>query len=191
MPVSIADAKLSELILFISERSEGDERFGAVKLNKILFYADFAAYLIIGKSITGQEYQRLDNGPAPRRLLLVRNKLVAAGHLAIRKIEYFNQTQDRPFALREADLSAFTAEQIGLVTQIIDENWKQNATQISLRSHEFHGWEDAESGETIPYEIALLSKREPSTNERKRLSHDAKIAAEALSRRVKVVPLDA
>jgi hypothetical protein len=31
-----------------------------VKLNKLLFFSDFTAYLLFGESITGQEYQKLD-----------------------------------------------------------------------------------------------------------------------------------
>jgi len=50
------DKRLRELILLIATRSEGDEPFGAVKLNKLLFYADFFAYVKFGESITGQEW---------------------------------------------------------------------------------------------------------------------------------------
>ena len=35
------ERKFRELILNISEQSEGDSTFGAVKLNKLLFYIDF------------------------------------------------------------------------------------------------------------------------------------------------------
>lgn len=169
------------MLLFISERSEGDERFGAVKLNKLLFYSDFSAFLLHGKSITGQEYQKLENGPAPRRLLWVRRELVKQKALAIRKVEYFNRHQDRTFALREPDLCCFTAEQIALVTRIIHENWNCNATEISERSHRFHGWEDAKPGETIPYEVALVSNRPPTAKEAARCRKDARKAAEFLA----------
>jgi hypothetical protein len=32
------DERLAELLLFIAKKSEGDRRFGAVKLNKIIFF---------------------------------------------------------------------------------------------------------------------------------------------------------
>lgn len=185
------DSKPAEMILFISARSEGDERFGAVKLNKILFFADFAAYLLYGQSITGQEYQRLPNGPAPRRLVPVRDALIAMGELAMRKVEYFNQKQNRTFALREADLRAFSAEQIALVTEVIENNWECNATEMSYRSHKFHGWEDASHNKTIPYEMVLLSTRAPSESETQRCLQNATLAADALAGKLQVVPLDA
>jgi hypothetical protein len=56
--------KLRELILHVARRSEGDIAFGVTKLNKLLFFIDFLACLRFGKPITGEEYQKLDNGPA-------------------------------------------------------------------------------------------------------------------------------
>lgn len=185
------DRKLAELILFISERSEGDVRFGAVKLNKLLFYSDFLAYLHHGSSVTGQEYQKLHNGPAPRRLMPVRNALIAAGLLAVREAEYHSRNQDRTFALREADLTGFTAEEIALVTDIIAANWDRNAAEISHLSHQFHGWEDVGIGETIPYEIALLSNRPPTDRDLRRCRAASSRAAAALSGRGDLVRADA
>ena len=63
------DEKLRELIVYISWRSRKDPNFGAIKLNKLLFFADTAAYRELGKSITGSEYQHLPEGPCPRRIL--------------------------------------------------------------------------------------------------------------------------
>lgn len=39
------DRRLAELILYIAEKCERDPNFGATKLNKILTFADFSAYL--------------------------------------------------------------------------------------------------------------------------------------------------
>src|SRR5207249_1394411 len=36
--------KVKELILLVTERSEGDESFGMIKLNKLLFNIDFTQY---------------------------------------------------------------------------------------------------------------------------------------------------
>ena len=87
MTIRPKDRKLAELILFISERSEGDPRFGAAKLVKLLFYSDFQAFRMWKHSITGQEYSMTENGPTPRRLENVRKVLVDRSELAIRKTD--------------------------------------------------------------------------------------------------------
>lgn len=63
--------KFRELILYVANMSRNDPDFGAVKLNKILYYADFRAYRELGRPISGAAYRKLSEGPAPRQLLRV------------------------------------------------------------------------------------------------------------------------
>lgn len=162
------DRKLRELILFIAIHSEGDEPFGAVKLNKLLFYCDFLAYVHFGEPITGQEYQALPQGPAPRRMLPVVNKMIEKDELAIRKHDYYGKDQQRAFAQRSPDIGYFSFEELELVDRVIKLFWGQSATAISNASHRFPGWKLAKKGETIPYAVALIGSREPTLAERKR-----------------------
>jgi hypothetical protein len=152
-----SDKKLEELILFICQRSLGDKRFGAVKLNKLLFFCDFAAYVKLGRAITWQEYQKLEHGPAPRRIVPTLGKLQGDGALAQAEHDFYGRRQVRSVALRDPDLSLFTVEEIALVTEMIGEFWGKNATEMSEISHEFNGWRLASDGETIPYDVALLN----------------------------------
>lgn len=62
------DRKMKELIVYLTAKSEGDPRFSAEKLNKLLFYCDFTAHRQLGHSITGYSYQNLPSGPAPKAL---------------------------------------------------------------------------------------------------------------------------
>ena len=56
--------KLKELILYVAGRLAGDRFGGATKLNKVLYFSDFAHVRMHGRPITGAEYQKLENGPA-------------------------------------------------------------------------------------------------------------------------------
>ena len=159
------DGKLKELIIYISQISEGDDTYGATKLNKLLFFADFIAYRNFGRSITGHEYQKLPQGPAPRRLLPIQREMQELGEIAIRENGYFRYRQKRTVPLREADLSMFTPEEIDLVNRLVNKWRNQTAQAISEFSHRFRGWCSAEEGETIPYEVALIGDRQPSAEE--------------------------
>src|SRR5271169_3849241 len=97
------DKKLIELILLISEWSQSDPKFGAIKLNKLLFHSDFSAFLTFGKPITGQEYFALPQGPAPRRLKPITEKMKKREELAYQEVRYYGHIQKRPVALRAAD----------------------------------------------------------------------------------------
>jgi len=63
-------SRFKEVLLYIAQSSENDPRFGATKLNKILYFSDFKAFATLGDFITGATYQRLDRGPAPHELRL-------------------------------------------------------------------------------------------------------------------------
>ena len=65
------DAKLEALIGYIAEQSEGDRHFGLTKLNKMLWFIDLEAYRSLGETVSEQTYQKLPEGPAPRRMLPV------------------------------------------------------------------------------------------------------------------------
>lgn len=159
------DRKLGELIIYIAQQSEGDERFAAIKLNKLLFFSDFSHYIHYGTSITGHDYQKLRNGPAPRRLLPVQRALCEQQELLVIEREYYGRRQNKSIALRDPDLSLFTATEISVVDRLIRQCWHLNGTEMSDVSHDFSGWRLAEEGETIPYSVALIYTRQPTESE--------------------------
>ena len=87
--------KFRELLVYVSKKCEDDPTFGAVKLNKILYYADFAAYRLYDKPITGAKYRKLSEGPAPRELIAERDALLASGDAEIKEAAYFTGVQKR------------------------------------------------------------------------------------------------
>src|ERR1700733_4521543 len=64
-------SKFKELVLYLSQRSAGDEGFGAVKLNKLLYRSDFEAYRLLGRPITGETYIKQEFGPVAADLPIV------------------------------------------------------------------------------------------------------------------------
>src|SRR5437762_10146808 len=101
------DEKLRELILLIVSRSEDDPTFGSVKLNKLLFYCDFSAYLTYGKPITGQEYFSLKQGPAPRQMKPI-DRMEEERELAFQRTDYFGRIQNKPIALSGLPIFAYS-----------------------------------------------------------------------------------
>lgn len=150
--------RFKELMLYVSERMFDDPSFGAVKLNKVLYFSDFIAYSSLGHPITGATYQKLKNGPAPRQLLPAQRELEEEDAAELVESAYFGgYTQKRLIPQRKADLSSFSAEEISLVDEVIEDLRGHSASEVSELSHRAVGWQIAEIGEDIPYETALLS----------------------------------
>jgi hypothetical protein len=157
MTVNEKDKRLAELILYIARRCEKAKYFGKLKLNKILFFADFLYYKKSGETITDQEYMRLDNGPVPRRMVPVVEGM--GGRLAFKQERLFDMFQERPIALDEPDLSGFSGDQIAMVNDIILEFWDQTGAALRDLSHELPCWQLANDRETIPRPAIFLSDR--------------------------------
>src|SRR5262245_18001521 len=56
--------KLKAVLAYIAEKN----RPGKVKLFKLLYLIDFESYVLLGKSLTGETYERFPMGPVPRTL---------------------------------------------------------------------------------------------------------------------------
>lgn len=152
------DKKFRELILYISQKCSSHPMFGAIKLNKILYYSDFLAYAQLGNPITGHEYQRLRKGPAPVRLLPIRKQMIADGVLGLQPVFLKSGfTQQRTINLRQPNLKLFSGDEIAIVDRVISVLEPLDAETTSEFSHQMIGWIAAKDGETIPYCSVFIS----------------------------------
>jgi len=149
--------KFDELVLHVAELSSDDVTFGKTKLNKIMYYVDFYAYGVTGKSITGATYQRRQFGPVPKQIAAARQRLVASGRVRFDEISYFGRPLERMTPLEGADVSAFTLGELQLISEVVRGLRDLNGSQASEMSHQEVGWILAADGETIPYETVFLN----------------------------------
>ena len=161
-----SDRKLESLILHIAQTCERDPSCGATKLNKLLFLADFGAYRRSGKSLTGQDYRALELGPAPLRLMPVREGMLRKQWIAMREDDFHGWPQDRVIPLRRADLNAFTPDEIAHVGHLVAEFWGVSAADMTNLTHLFAGWLVAKRSEIIPYGLTFVGNRDLTPEER-------------------------
>ena len=159
--------RLKEAILYVSRLGEGDPMFGAIKLNKVLFYADFQAHREAGESITGATYQHLSEGPAPKELLAAMEELQHEGRIRSEEKPYYNRTQKRPVTQADPDVNIFTPSQLEMLDRAFESLLFLNARQVSDLSHQEWGWRLTVPGEAIPYRTCWLSP-DPLTQEQVR-----------------------
>jgi hypothetical protein len=175
------EEKLSELILYVADKLSSDPTGGATKINKILFFAEFAAVRSRGFPITGVEYRKLENGPAPRRLLPIRKRLIEEGSVVPATDDYFGRTIHRLVPRRNFDKTLFDDDELRIVDQVIEAMWGMTARQVSDLSHDEKGWQMVEEGETIPYSSAFLSTRfQPTETMRSHAAELSKRLVQAL-----------
>jgi len=146
------EGKLAELLLLVAEALKEDRFAGATKVNKVLFFAEFAHVRQTGRPITGVPYQKLVNGPAPRRLVPVRDRLIASGDAVLETEAVLGRTQHRLRALRKPDLSRFSGTELAAVRDALELLSGRTGNEASRLSHEEAGWRMVGEREDIPYE---------------------------------------
>lgn len=156
------EERLKELILYVSKKLSNDDHFGQVKLNKVIFFADFTAFGRLGKTITGLEYQHLDEGPALRAMLPIQSRMKTARLLVIEPRSLYAYTQDRPISLRDPDLKNFSGEEIAIVDAWIDRLRPMTGKQASNLSHDTFGWRSTKKLGTIDPRSVFISWRKPN-----------------------------
>jgi hypothetical protein len=152
------EAKFTELLLYVAQRIQDDPESGAVKLNKALWWSECACVRTYGRSISGAEYQKLEMGPAPRRLVPIRERLLASGDVRLVRGSYMGYSQDRLIVQGQPDFSRLSSEEKQLIDQVIGAIKGKNAAELSDASHQEMGWRMVAFYETIPFESAYLPK---------------------------------
>lgn len=160
-------AKLKGLILYVADRSRDDPHFGATKLNKILYYTDFRAYRELGHSITGADYQKLPEGPAPGELMRARQQLLNEGRITIEHHPVFNYIQQRivPVERIQDPASLFSPDELAIVDEVLLGLGGKTGTEVSEMSHAEAGWKLVDYYQSIPYETAWLAPKGTELNE--------------------------
>ena len=155
-----SDVKLAEAMLYVSKRLEelGDRYRGAVKLNKILWRADFESFRCSGRPVTGAQYQRLPEGPAPVRLRPIRDALEQDGEAHQENFDVGAPNMETVLiADRPANLEILTPADLAALDEAIERFRGLSGSKVSEISHrESAGWQSVKNGEIIPYETAMI-----------------------------------
>ena len=121
------------------------------KLNKVLFYLDFAAYRDSGEGFTGLRYAKAPFGPVPDQFELLVAGLVDDEALALRE----RGDGQVIVAGRVEDPACFSASDLSLLDAVCAfANGFASTSALSEFSHGERGWRETEVGGIISYEHA-------------------------------------
>lgn len=154
------------MILYVCERCAGADRFGRVKLNKILWRADFTAFAERGVPVTGRSYVKLAAGPAPVEMPPLLAEMAADNLIEFESRELRGgYVEERPKALARPNLRFFSPDDLAFVDSAVAFYWKKTATAASELSHKV-AWKSRDFLDPLPYESVFLSDEKPSARDR-------------------------
>lgn len=146
--------RMKEAILYVCQKAADFSYFGLVKLNKILWRADFRSYKDRQIPVTGRQYQRQPQGPVTVDMPPLLNDLLGAGLLGWAETSVPNEK--RPMANAKPVMRWFSPDDVGYLDEAIAHYKHMTATDASIQSHGV-AWEVRENGDPMPYEASLLS----------------------------------
>ncbi len=149
-------AKFKALVHYVIAKCD-PSRLGAVRLNKVLWYADTFAYRATGESMTGEAYVKRQRGPVPQHILGVLEELKEDGAIVIRERARFDFSIREFIMLRSPDTSFLSQEEMDVVDEMREHICDlHTANSISDLSHD-QVWEAANMGEIIPMWATLAA----------------------------------
>jgi hypothetical protein len=157
--------KFKQLVLLLAERSADDPRFGAVKLNKLLYYCDFEAYRLLGHPISGARYQKEPLGPVAPDWVWIQDEMLRDEQIEFVRRRRGDHDQVATVAKHRPRVEDFSAEELRIVDRAIAALRELDASGVTEWSHESSvGWRVQEIGQAIPYVSAVI-KLEPLSEE--------------------------
>lgn len=147
--------KFKALVHYVIHECANPDQLGAIRLNKVLWFADVMAFQLDGKPITNEIYVKRQYGPAPKRVLHALNELQQDGCITVREPQY--QFDSRKFiSLKDPDLRGLTHRERNLASAVLNGVLGHTANSISEMTHD-NVWRAALEGEEIPLQATFAS----------------------------------
>jgi uncharacterized phage-associated protein len=146
--------KMAAMVSYLSTRTS---ELYKTKLNKLLFYADFANYYLNGNSISGSRYVHLPYGPVPEGY---EDTLETLNHYGVVDISRQNSAE----LVRSGENSTFdflTVEERQSLDWVLATYGRMTASQLTEISHRERAYKDTRTGEEIAYEYAKFLYKLP------------------------------
>ncbi|MFA5745851.1 MAG: Panacea domain-containing protein [Candidatus Pacearchaeota archaeon] len=151
MTINYNSEKLSEMVHYIIFNCSSNPNFGKTVLYKLLYFSDFNHYKKNNKSITNEDYRKIEFGPAPVHIAIIINKLEKEN-----KIETKQLSQNTKYKILDIPkLSKLSKEEISTIDKVIKKLGNLSATQISNLSHKDNPYIVSKDKEIIDYDLVF------------------------------------
>lgn len=157
--------KFKQVLHYIIAKVGSLDNVGKTVIYKILYFSDFDHYELYEKSMTGETYFKLPNGPAPSDFEIAIRQLEREKKIEKANRIFFGKKQKKFSSIKEPELTLLSGEEIKIIEKAMNRLSNMNATQISYYSHLDLPWKATKKNKPINYELVfyrgpVLSARE-------------------------------
>ncbi len=157
--VKINEKKYRNLILFFANKIRNGT-LGKLKMMKLLYFLDFDYFEKYGKSITGDEYLRFENGPVPRMAEKILKEMNGKDiKISKKKIGFGYYYQQLIEALKEFDISVFSKEELLMMEETANKWEKFSGSEMKTTSHGEAPWIATKPNNIIDYNLVYYRNK--------------------------------
>lgn len=157
--VKVNEKKYKNVILFFAGKIQNGT-LGKLKLMKLLYFLDFDFFEKYGKSITGDEYLRFENGPIPRMAEKILKQMSGQEiKITRKKVADGYKDQQHIESLRSFDVGMFTGEELLMMEEIADKWEKFSGTEMKNASHGEAPWIATKPNDIIDYNLVYYRNK--------------------------------
>lgn len=113
-----------------------------VRLNKLLFYADFRNYKYSGFSISGCKYAAIDMGSVPDNYSLIFGLMESEKYLTTELVKIKDKEHEKFVPLKSFDKSIFTEFELSTLGEVFNKFKNTSTPELMNISHEEKAWID-------------------------------------------------
>lgn len=150
--------RLKEAILYVAQKGRPMNFFGRIKLNKIIWRADFRSFYERQQPVTGRSYQKLEWGPALIEMMPVMQDMLRDDLLIEEPQRHGDKIEYRPIAKVHPVLKFFSPNDLEYLDESLRHYWDLTGTEASDESHGL-AWQSRNIGDAIPYEASFFEDK--------------------------------
>ena len=151
---ALSISKIKNILLYFIEKGHG---VFITKMNKLVFYADFLSYRMLGKGMTGLGYKAIQHGPVPVRW----DRIYSFYDEICQEIVVFSDGREGTVLKSNLspDLSDFSDEEQRILEAVYHRFKNESPSQISETSHLEEAWKQyVNSDKLIDFNMAFSLK---------------------------------
>lgn len=156
---TINEKKYKHIILFFANKIRNGT-LGKLKMMKLLYFLDFDFFEKYGKSVTGDQYLRFENGPVPRMAEKIIKQMDSVDiKISKRKVAAGYNDQQHIEALKDFDLKLFTKEELLMMEEVADKWSLFSGTEMKSASHGEAPWIATKPDGIIDYNLTYYRNK--------------------------------
>ncbi|MBI2050916.1 MAG: SocA family protein [Parcubacteria group bacterium] len=150
----INEKKYRNAVLFFANKVRNGT-LGKLKLMKLLYFLDFDFFEKYGRSVTGDQYLRFENGPVPRMAEKMLKKMDGRDiKISRRAVVDGYREQQLIEPLKPFDVSAFSREELLMLEEIAGKWEKFSGAEMKNASHGEAPWIATKPDGVIDYNLS-------------------------------------